>query len=52
MIAIMFSPVVLGIRYLLYKIVKLEDQRFIIMIKSVGFMLFALYFTTLKEHVA
>lgn len=45
-------PVVLGIRYILYKIGKLEDQRFIIMIKSVGFVLFALYFRTLKEHVA
>lgn len=52
MIAIMFSPVVLGIRYILYKIGKLEDQRFIIMIKSVGFVLFALYFRMLKEHVA
>ena len=52
MIAIMFSPVVLGIRYILYKIGKLEDQRFIIMIKSVGVVLFALYFRTLKEHVA
>lgn len=52
MIAIMFSPVVLGIRYILYKIGKLEDQRFIIMIKSVGFVLFALYFRTLKEHIA
>ena len=44
MIAIMFSPVVLGIRYILYKIGKIEDQKFIIMIKSVGFVLFALYF--------
>ena len=52
MIAIMFSPVVLGIRYILYKIGKLEDQRFIIMIKSVGFVLFALYFRMLKEHIA
>ena len=52
MIAIMFSPVVLGIRYILYIIGKLEDKRFIEMIKSVGFVLFALYFRTLKEHVA
>lgn len=52
MIAIMFSPVVLVIRYILYKIGKIEDQKFIIMIKSVGFVLFALYFRTLKEHVA
>ena len=52
MIAIMFSPVALGIRYILYKIGKLEDKRFIVMIKSVGFVLFALYFRTLKEYVA
>ena len=41
MIAIMFSPVVLGIRYILYKIGKLEDQRFIIMIKSVGVVVYS-----------
>lgn len=52
MIAIMFSPVVLGIRYILYKIGKLEDKRFIIIIKSVGFVLFALYFRILRDHVA
>ena len=52
MIAIMFSPVVLGIRYILYKTGKLEDKRFIIIIKSVGFLLFALYFRMLRDHVA
>lgn len=52
MIAIMFSPVVLGIRYVLYKTGKLEDKRFIIIIKSVGFVLFALYFRMLRDHVA
>lgn len=52
MIAIMCSPVVLGIRYILYKIGKLEDKRFIIIIKSVGFVLFALYFRMLRDHVA
>ena len=52
MIAIMFSPVVLGIRYDLYKTGKLEDKRFIIIIKSVGFVLFALYFRMLRDHVA
>ncbi len=52
MIAIMFSPVVLGIRYILYKTGKLEDKRFIIIIKSVGFVLFALYFRMLRDHVA
>lgn len=52
MIAIMFSPVVLGIRYILYKIGKLEDKRFHTIIKSVGFVLFALYFRMLRDHVA
>lgn len=52
MIAIMCSPVVLGIRYILYKTGKLEDKRFIIIIKSVGFVLFALYFRMLRDHVA
>ncbi len=48
----MFSPVVLGIRYILYKIRKLENKRFIIIIKSVGFVLFALYFRMLRDYVA
>lgn len=52
MIAILFSPVVLGIRYIIYKAGKLEDKRFIIIIKSVGFVLFALYFRMLRDHVA
>lgn len=52
MIAIMCSPVVLGIRYILYKTGKLEDKRFIIIIKSVGFVLFTLYFRMLRDHVA
>lgn len=52
MIAIMCSPVVLGIRYILYKTGKLEDKRFNIIIKSVGFVLFALYFRMLRDHVA
>lgn len=52
MIAIVFSPVVLGIRYILYKTGKLEDKRFIIIIKSVGFVLFALYFRMLRDHVS
>lgn len=52
MIAILFSPAVLGIRYIIYKAGKLEDKRFIIIIKSVGFVLFALYFRMLRDHVA
>lgn len=52
MIAIMCSPVALGVRYILCKTGKLEDKRFIIIIKSVGFVLFALYFRMLRDHVA
>lgn len=51
-IAIVFSPVVIGIRYCLFKMEKLEDTKFKIMIQSIGFVLFALYFRTLKDHVA
>lgn len=51
-IAIMFSPAALGIRYILYKIGKLEDKRFILVIKSIGFVFFALYFRALKDYIA
>ena len=51
-IAVVFSPAVIGIRYCLFKMGKLEDNRFKIMIQSIGFALFALYFRTLKERVA
>lgn len=51
-IAIVFSPVVIGIRYCLFKMGKLEDTKFKIMIQSIGFVLFALYFRILKDHVA
>lgn len=51
-IAIVFSPVVIGIRYCLFKMGKLEDTKFKIMIQGIGFVLFALYFRTLKDHVA
>lgn len=51
-IAVVFSPAVIGIRYCLFKMGKLEDQKFKIMIQSIGFVLFALYFRTLKDNVA
>lgn len=51
-IAIIFSPAVIGIRYCLFKTGKLEDTKFKIMIQSIGFGLFAFYFRTLKDHVA
>lgn len=51
-IAIVFSPAAIAIRYCLFKMGKLEDKKFQIVIQSIGFVLFALYFRTLKDHVA
>lgn len=51
-IAVVFSPAVIGIRYCLFKMGKLEDKKFKIMIQSIEFVLFALYFRTLKDNVA
>ena len=51
-LAIVFSPAVIGIRYCLFKMGKLEDKKFKIMIQGIGFVLFALYFRTLKDNVA
>lgn len=50
--AAIFSPAVIGIRYCLFKTGKLGDKKFKIVIQSVGFVFFALYFRTLKDHVA
>lgn len=50
--AIIFSPAAIGIRYVLYKMGKLEDRRFIVILKTVCFIVFALYLRTLKEQVA
>ena len=50
-LAVIFSPAVIGIRYCLFKMGKLEDQRFKIWIQSVGFVLFAFYLRTLKDNI-
>ena len=52
LIAIVFSPAVIAIRYCLFKMGKLGDKKFIIMIQAIGFVLFSLYLRTLKNHVA
>ena len=52
MIAVMFSPAVIGIRYCLFKMGRLEDKKFKIMIQSIGFVLFSLYIRTLKDNIA
>lgn len=51
-IAIIFSPAVIGIRYFLCRIGKLEDLKFIALLKTIAFILFSLYLRCLKEHVA
>lgn len=51
-VALVFSPAVIGIRYCLFKMGKLEDKRFKIWIQSIGFVLFALYLRTLKDNIA
>ena len=50
--AIVFSPAVIGIRYCLFNTGKLGDKKFKTIIQSIGFVLFTLYFRTLKDHVA
>lgn len=52
MVAVMFSPAVIGIRYCLFKMGRLEDKKFKIMIQSIGFVLFSLYIRTLKDNIA
>ena len=51
-IAVVFSPAVIAIRYCLFKMGKLEDKKFKVMIQSIGFVLFALYLRTLKDNIA
>lgn len=50
--AICFSPWVIAIRYFLCKTGKLEDAKFIAILKTIGFILFSLYIRCLKEYVA
>lgn len=51
-IALVFSPIIIGIRYCLFTMGKLEDKRFKIVIQTVGFILFAFYLRSLKDNIA
>lgn len=51
-LAVVFSPIVIGIRYCLFKMGKLEDEKFKIMMEGIGFVLFALYLRALIDTVA
>ena len=51
-IALVFWRIIIGIRYCLFTMGKLEDKRFKIVIQTVGFILFAFYLISLKYNVA
>jgi len=51
-LAVVFSPIIIGIRYCLFKMGKLEDEKFKIMMEGIGFVLFALYLRSLIDIVA
>ena len=51
-LAVAFSPVVIGIRYCLFKMGKLEDERFKIILEGISFVLLVLYLRSLIDIVA
>ncbi|WP_197115124.1 helix-turn-helix transcriptional regulator [Facklamia lactis] len=51
-LATIFSPAVIGIRYCLFKMGKLEDEKFKILIQATGIVLFSLYLRSLNDEVA
>ena len=51
-LAVTFSPIVIGIRYCLFKMGKLEDEKFKIMMEGICFVLLALYLRSLIDIVA
>lgn len=50
--AILFSPGIIGIRYFLYKTGKIENPKFVAVLKAGCFILFSIYLRSLKEHAA
>lgn len=51
-LAVLFSPFAIGIRYCLFKMGKIEDKKFLILLESVGFVLLVLYLRILIDTVA
>lgn len=51
-LALVFSPIVIAIRYCLFRMEKIKNKRLKILIESIGFVLFALYLRALKDMVA
>ncbi|MFR8180159.1 MAG: helix-turn-helix transcriptional regulator [Dorea sp.] len=52
LIAILFSPMVIGVRFICYKIDKIENRKIKAVIKVIGFVVFSSYLVSLKEKVA
>ena len=52
LIAVLFSPMVIGVRFICYKIDKIENRKIKAVIKVIGFVVFSSYLVSLKENVA
>ena len=52
LIAILFPPMVIGVRFICYKIDKIENRKIKAVIKVIGFVVFSSYLVSLKEKVA
>lgn len=52
LIAILFSPMVIGVRFICCKIDKIENRKSKAIIKTIGLVVFSLYLISLKENVA
>ena len=48
----LFSPMVIGIRFICYKMDKIDNRKIKAIIKTIGFSVFSLYLISLKENVA
>ena len=51
-LALIFSPAVITIRYCLFRMEKIKNKKITILIESIGFVLFALYLRAIKDTVA
>ena len=52
LIAILFSPMVIGVRFICCKIDKIENRKSKAIIKTIGLVVFSLYLISLEENVA
>lgn len=52
LMVILFSPMVIGIRFICYKMDKIDNRKIKAIIKIIGFIAFSLYLISLKENVA